>query len=154
MQFLAGCAGAVRLYDAVNRAADAVADRVQMQSALEFTDVVVADGIALRALVPSWSPGRIADAAKDLLAGWNLSAVIGVERSGAEELLSAHSREGKWTAANAFPAAAHQTAMAALAHALMKGQDLPSCLETATALATHASRHPDQEFPPNLVAGG
>jgi sugar/nucleoside kinase (ribokinase family) len=154
MQFLAGCAGAVRVYDAVNRAADAVADRVQMQSALEFTDVVVADGIALRALVPSWSPGRIGDAAKDLLAGWNLSAVIGVERSGAEELLSAHSREGTWTAANPFPASAHQTAMAGLAHALMKGQDLPSCLETATALAGHASRHPDQEFPPNLVAGG
>jgi hypothetical protein len=104
--------------------------------------------------VPSWSPGRIADAASDLLAGWSLSAVIGVERSGAEELLSAHSREGTWTAASPFPAAAHQTAMAALAHALLKGQDLPNCLKTAAALATHASKHPDKEFPPNLVTGG
>lgn len=153
-QFLAGCTGAVRLYDATNRVDDAPADRVLMQSALEFTDVVVSDATGLRALVPSWSPGKIGEAAKDLLAGHNLAAVIGVERSGAEELLSGHSREGSWTASNPFPAATHETAMVALVHSLIRGQELQTVLEAATELAGHAHRHPEQEFPPNLIAGG
>ena len=139
-RFLAECLSAVRVFDATNRAADAV-DRIEAQSGLEIAEGLIADAAALKALAPAWDGRDPRDAALEIIRASDVSFVIGIDSGPAGTQMSAHAREQSWSAKSRYESAHHEGAVVGLLDSVLNGSDFETALSHATASASQLDAH-------------
>lgn len=149
-RFLAECGNAVRVFNATNRVGDEV-DRARWRSSLEHADGVIADRIALKALVPAWDGRQPRDAASDLLRSSALAFVVSIEPGDCTQTFAIHTSHSSTMAPRACPAAQHDTAVVAILHGMINGWDPSRSLELACAATEHAARNPHDPLPQNIL---
>lgn len=148
-RFLAECLNAVRVFDMTNRAGDVI-DRNEARSGLELAEGLIADSPALKALSPGWDGKDMRSAAEEIMRASDLTFVIGVDSSGANETFSAHTTEASWAGQASHARVQHEMSIVGLLHGLLNGWDFPKSLEMSQRAATHAAERPDETMETEL----
>lgn len=146
-RFLEECALAVRLCDLTARDGEKL-ERGIAVSGLRLSEAAVVDASGLAEFVPSASGAAPRDAALELIRQGELKFLLIVEEG---RPFAVHTVASSWTGEHPFERRSHEAVIVALLHGVLAGWDMRDALDLAERVARHATDHPGEPAPEQLL---